>query len=591
MFDSREGYLHFLFANEDHYYLDSLLRMNLTHYLHYLLKGDGYCGVFFVQDLRGGCCVVMNDKESASVYSRKALRGVLNWYKDAPVEKERGTYRVEHRDENEMTERILRLIEEPDDNYAIVMPMQVFCRLFQRQEYLLRLITVLKEKRQNSILLITASLKANESMPLLLDRHGVFGSGICPEIERLQKRQQRFLLYEELEMELRHCYHAWDVMTKKKLRRMLLHGLLLEGWPLEPDCLEDFVDFIYAWYHSRSFAHRFSDVFKPYEWKSMKALEQQLSRGQCLERLEKALDSLRREYGTVHGLGSAIAQRYRLEEGNSQPRLQALPCVARMDKIKLEALFPEADRQQYIRTEELFFDVRKELLQPWSDGSVNLSSMEFCMEWLRVLSEYRTPDPDSVRRVIDLMEYSVHSREQDEGVFRKKTECYQMIVRLSAEIHEMRGEKADAEERLQQETESYRRLLLEVKEELSRKNGNSAAWEGGKASGELFLADAKKKEVLTAKKNADDRKLYIGTLAEGIERRREIIRNLEAVIRRLQTGSVMGEAAGILSEASALVRQQAVHQDKEQQLLEEVRGLFESLDNETDGKGRIKTYV
>ena len=48
-FDAKEGLIHFLFAEEDDYYLDCLLKLDLTHFIYYNLRKQNYDGIYFLK--------------------------------------------------------------------------------------------------------------------------------------------------------------------------------------------------------------------------------------------------------------------------------------------------------------------------------------------------------------------------------------------------------------------------------------------------------------------------------------------------------------------------------------------------------------
>ena len=48
-FRSAAGQLHMLFADEDEYYTDSLVRMDREAYIDYCLQRAGYQGIYFVE--------------------------------------------------------------------------------------------------------------------------------------------------------------------------------------------------------------------------------------------------------------------------------------------------------------------------------------------------------------------------------------------------------------------------------------------------------------------------------------------------------------------------------------------------------------
>ena len=69
-FDAGDGLCHLVFANEDTYYLDSLLKLNLRQYLYYALKETGYEAVYFLSGEEGNLFLTFGDEASQLLYER-----------------------------------------------------------------------------------------------------------------------------------------------------------------------------------------------------------------------------------------------------------------------------------------------------------------------------------------------------------------------------------------------------------------------------------------------------------------------------------------------------------------------------------------
>ena len=50
-FESQNGLVQFVFANEDAYFLDSMIRLNLRDYLCHELSRQGYSRIFFIEGI------------------------------------------------------------------------------------------------------------------------------------------------------------------------------------------------------------------------------------------------------------------------------------------------------------------------------------------------------------------------------------------------------------------------------------------------------------------------------------------------------------------------------------------------------------
>ena len=79
-FESQNGLVQFVFANEDAYFLDSMIRLNLRDYLCHELSRQGYSRIFFIEGVAPDYTVRIFDRDSwsyASEQSRSALAGLF----------------------------------------------------------------------------------------------------------------------------------------------------------------------------------------------------------------------------------------------------------------------------------------------------------------------------------------------------------------------------------------------------------------------------------------------------------------------------------------------------------------------------------
>lgn len=66
-FDAKEGLIHFLFAEPDDYYLESLLKLDLMQFLYYSIKSQEYDGIYFLKQ-ENTVKTFLGSKEEISVY-------------------------------------------------------------------------------------------------------------------------------------------------------------------------------------------------------------------------------------------------------------------------------------------------------------------------------------------------------------------------------------------------------------------------------------------------------------------------------------------------------------------------------------------
>ena len=80
-FEAVKGLVHITFANEDHYFKNSLACLNLQQNLYYELKQKDYEAVCFVNLSGGKFHITFGNDEAAAMYSRSAERGISGKFK------------------------------------------------------------------------------------------------------------------------------------------------------------------------------------------------------------------------------------------------------------------------------------------------------------------------------------------------------------------------------------------------------------------------------------------------------------------------------------------------------------------------------
>ena len=79
-FDSKNGFIQYLFAEEDTYYLDSMTRLDLSDYLYYQLRrrhAGEYRYVYEISGLAPAFAVKSFDRESFNISAQKTQKGFL----------------------------------------------------------------------------------------------------------------------------------------------------------------------------------------------------------------------------------------------------------------------------------------------------------------------------------------------------------------------------------------------------------------------------------------------------------------------------------------------------------------------------------
>lgn len=171
--------LHFLFSNEDYYFTDGLVRLDLCRYMKLRLEKSGFEVFFFER---------MEEKERRKILFRES-----NWKK-----------------------------------YAMVIRVDDFYRTFSGEEGKKNLYDLMRRRNTADIILITAPLDEEYSWGCLSDPWGVFQSEFFPEICSVFRRRDSRSVYEILLSEYGERYHILEAHTKTNIQNMLLYWYIID---------------------------------------------------------------------------------------------------------------------------------------------------------------------------------------------------------------------------------------------------------------------------------------------------------------------------------------------------------------------------
>lgn len=592
---------HFVFAQEDQYYLDSLVCFDLNRYLYYQLKKDGYQGVFFLQDLKGGCHVAAEDRKSADLYNKARSRGVLGrlgraFGAETDIESwtyhKRNLYRFSHKNETELKNQIIRFLEEPEDHYAFVVPIAVFQELYKDGISRIELHKAL-EARQNSCFILLASKKANESLKYLTgeaNKDKALVSSLCKELEDLAQETEKEIvpIFERLRIQLGPCYHAWNQLGKEEIRRMFLHGVLFDAWNIDRDCMQQYVDFSYAWYRSSVLAHRYPDVLPANEWGTIAELEKYLAQPQNLEKLSQAIADIMDKAEQGVSLDRVLKARYRIEELQPlrEPMLEETPSQRWLNQVNFEALLPGLDEAAENALTEQYYNLKKELQIPRSNGRQLEAEAQFCAKKFEEIRRGGYYDLVSVKRVLNMMEYAICRQVPQEAAFRNEIDKYRLVIETSIELGKMRREIDNREVQLEEKRAEYARQLAEI-----RRTGIASGQTRNKiaqmvavpepVSGDVLAEHAKKVHLVNLKKNIEQTEQLLGMDRVELENMQKTVDAIELTLGKYTRDDLKEALTKILCEETERKKEQAIQEAKLENELNEAIDIYEITQEET----------
>lgn len=584
-FCARDGYLHFLFAEEDDYYLDSLVRLDRKRYLYYCLKREGYQAVYFLEGTCKRLQIHTLEPLSMAGFQRTGARGLRALFSQPfkqSVIRERGyiLYEADLPEPEDWYEGLLSRIGRKQDADAFVIPIHLFFHLYRDEGRREELYEQLTSERQGSILVVLAPSAAEDSMDYLLAQSGPFCSRLCPEVLRVTGRAKRVLLYEEMERELGGRYQVWNQMEREEILRMLRYGALIgkEPWPAEEERLRDMADLLYFWYHSPLFAAELKGPLPETGDRRLSALRAALAVPGVWQRLEEKREILRPEdplTGFFHPQRRADGALRRLQ-GISVSQLMGETGTARCRRAGVRLTALQKDMRRVYSTQgsgredewlEFCLDSLERLAAGWLDtGGPEMAG------WLDAGGQ----DAKAVERVLDFLEYVVikDERLRDPELFARKAGCYRQIIELSMEIARGRRTVREYGERIRESRQKRDALLREIlrmereRPELAGEVQDVLADRRRSGFSGAYLAlSARKEELLRLDGECKDQERFAAELTGRISLYEKAVGQLELSIDRLSGDSLAGLPETMRSTAGALQSREAAR-----------RRLFEELE-------------
>ena len=233
-FDAKEGLIHFLFAEPDDYYLESLLKLDLMQFLYYSIKSQEYDGIYFLKQ-ENTVKTFLGSKEEISVYclDQKSVdefpaeTGYLGG-QVARSDTAQGKYRmygIRGRKEI-MTSRIQMMIKK-DQNYAFVMPLNMMKNLLHTGTFRDTLLNAVNENKDNMMIVLTASKAAENSFGELcsLAQEEPF---LFKEIADILKSKEKLSFYQNMKLKYGDRMQVWNQMDLESILSMV-HRMVLSG--------------------------------------------------------------------------------------------------------------------------------------------------------------------------------------------------------------------------------------------------------------------------------------------------------------------------------------------------------------------------
>lgn len=474
-FDSEKGLCHLVFANEDNYYLQSLIRLNLRQYLYFHLKHAGYETVCFVSGDAGVYELTAADAESANTYDRYEKLNFFGRLKGMGQENNRCGKKIRLFDIHSFMERMLQMMKK-EKNKAFIFPIDVFCQISGDSE-LIRLLCQAADKNYNrgNLLVIVSPVIAEASRPYFADPNGIFRSDLFPEIQQIFRANKKVHIYERLVDELGERVVFLNTLERNDIYFMILHKIIRETPVLNAyfHIASDFADFIWAWYHSAEFRKAFGALLPVNEKRQLCVIEKALDNKVLLDKMDDLVNQIRKKAVPTETLIQWICKSYELDD-DLRLIYEDHALLRKLAQLPLETVLNEEMDFSSETIRKTVNRIRKELQKPSiiPDKETDYSYIVQCMDYMQQACSQG--DLGTIEKAAKALEYGICENysgslpeigtepERDAGSTR--WELHLRIIQVSLQLSEITRLYIQEEDRLKDYRVNFSDCIRELKE-------------------------------------------------------------------------------------------------------------------------------
>lgn len=513
-FNPGAGLCHFVFANEDIYMTDSLMRLNFRQYLYVELKKLNYRGVYVLARENERLKLTVTDAASMGIYAPYKKKSTLSrLFGDASIR--RGAQQIIGDDPEDLLGRLVLMLEN-EKRLAVICTDGAMNMLGRYPKYVERLHRIDEHQYKRNHMLITwLSTAAEESLEAFADRDGIFQSVLFPEIRQIFARHQNVCIYDRLSQVMRSRVFFYNLLEADRIRRHVESFVLSikaqtkilkdeQTGGLKDRMADDMIDVltavIHAFYHSQLFRESFPDILPDNPYRSMQVIESWLADQKHFERLMGEVKALRRE-AEKDDRDLAVFLREKYPE-DSYLRLiyEDVDTIDHLKNIHPKMLLKSSDqtdqnsdqtdqnsdtdqigrRDSIEKMEMMLAKVRRRLMSPCVTQMSQQTEdfMNICVDYLRGACVRK--DIFTARKVLKALDdttkwrasegvYGTMSESEQKVVFENQRDFYTKIInaaerlgtirdncrKLSADIKNLRGKKQKAMEAVEDFNRRY----------------------------------------------------------------------------------------------------------------------------------------
>ena len=429
MFKPENGFLQFVFANDDRYCLPSMVHLTLPNYLYYELKKAGYENIVFGRGI-DGFKLCAYESSGAECLSRAAARGILHKIKNMGAHEGEGAFQQEF-DGPDFGETCLRLLKN-SSRTALVLDLDTFYAAHQQSPELTEKLIRSKSAMKNSrnMILLKTSVSASDSQRILMDPEGPFGTEVrssgeclCQSLKFMIGQPSRVPLYGRMQSMMPNQVFFLNRFSADDLKKIIRYVLLKKQdfWITSEDMM-NMVSCLFYWHFSDPFRKQHRLPLRSNPKQAYSVLEEDLMNRGGIESLLSLSRELARDPNWRDAYKASSAQAPRIiPENNLSSLLKTADIPDHMDEIYMHNLQ---------RIQEFFSTSWNHPLDPEAESNMH-RSIEFFIHavesgnedgmksWIRLISECGLDcDPRMAPSVYKMLNQDFQTREKYADLLR-----------------------------------------------------------------------------------------------------------------------------------------------------------------------------
>ena len=436
-FKYQDGLVHFVFANRDTYFLESMVRLSLEDKLYRELSMQGCRRIFYLKRGIHPCVLGTKDRASYEFCALAARKKALFGFRKGTEIPDYSGQDVVRSDEE------LRAMLRDARNSALVIRIEHFTKLFSAAPE--ELAALAAENSQNrNVIVVVASVRAADSLPFFRDPQGIFRNErifpeICQAFSDAHCREGRS--YELLRVYLGNRCLFYNSLSRYSIANTVRWVLWNAHKTREENIDEDtekIAAFVYTWYHSAALRRKYPECLSANEERRY---------GELSRTLERRLAVILRD------LENFREEAYPLETENIDYILGDSPVYAQLKSVRLSP-----DTREYERWEKL--------VRAYAKPRGGLVPEEI-FRVLRLAAEFmvraaRENDRETFGCCAACLEYGIRTGFETDAETAHLWELRKNCIEVSARRFDMERRIAEKKERILEWRAEWSRQVAEI---------------------------------------------------------------------------------------------------------------------------------